>query len=485
MSVSTVAASPRPGPSIRVSIASALVITLQVLAVAWGAFAFGAVYPWAYWPLIAAAATAGALAFVVPGRSQSGTRTLSWCLLLFAVATAVQLVPLPRSVLAATSQARDALLTSYNLVYANTRAGTVWHPLSIAPDSTWLGLACFVAFGLFLLGSARFFSVRGTGVTIGCVLAVGLVLALAGIIQDVTYEGKIYGFWPDPYVNKPFGPFINKNNFAGWMLMAVPLALGFVVSRAVSGLRYVREDWHSRVLWISSPSGSQVLLALCASLVMGVSIVLSLSRSGIIALALTLVLVTLFLAMRRAGRVQRLLMILAVVAFLGALAAMAGTDAMAVRFNDGTAATLEGRIGAWKDASTITRTFPLVGSGLNTFPTAMLFYQVHDLYNYWSEAHNDYLQLFAEGGVLLVVPAILALVVFVRAVRQRFAEDSERRSSYWIRVGAVTALIAIGLQELVEFSLQIPGNACLFTLIGAIALHRPIPARDPATGSGS
>jgi hypothetical protein len=149
--------------------ASGLVIALQVLAVAWGAFAFGAVYPWAYWPLIAAAATAGVLAFVVPGRSQSGTRTLSWSLLLFAAATSVQLVPLPRSVLATTSRARDALLANYDLVYANAR--NVWHPLSIAPGATWLGLACFAAFGLFLIGSTRLFSVRGTGVTVGSVLA--------------------------------------------------------------------------------------------------------------------------------------------------------------------------------------------------------------------------------------------------------------------------------------------------------------------------
>ena len=50
------------------------------------------------------------------------------------------------------------------------------------------------------------------------------------------------------------------------------------------------------------------------------------------------------------------------------------------------------------------------------------------------------------------------------------ADDTE---TYWIRVGATTGLFAIALQEAVDFSLQIPGNAVLFALLCGMAVHRP------------
>jgi len=62
--------------------------------------------------------------------------------------------------------------------------------------------------------------------------------------------------------------------------------------------------------------------------------------------------------------------------------------------------------------------------------------------------------------------------VFVRAVRRRFRDDTTDPTIYWIRAGAVTGLIAIALQELVEFSLQCPGNAVLCVVLMGIAAGR-------------
>ena len=90
---------------------------------------------------------------------------------------------------------------------------------------------------------------------------------------------------------------------------------------------------------------------------------------------------------------------------------------------------------------------------------------------HYAQAHNDYLQLAAEGGLLLTIPAALSVCAFIVAVRRRFVEETSVRT-YWLRVGAVTGLTAIALQETVEFSLQMPGNAALFAVVCAIALHR-------------
>ena len=45
------------------------------------------------------------------------------------------------------------------------------------------------------------------------------------------YNGKVYGFWTTQMGGSPFGPFVNKNHFAGWMLLALPLTLGSRVRR--------------------------------------------------------------------------------------------------------------------------------------------------------------------------------------------------------------------------------------------------------------
>jgi O-antigen ligase len=116
--------------------------------------------------------------------------------------------------------------------------------------------------------------------------------------------------------------------------------------------------------------------------------------------------------------------------------------------------------------------FPLVGTGLNTYGAATLFYQTVDLKQHFAEAHNDYLQLLAEGGALVCIPAALVILAFAWTVHRRFREVSVESSDYWIRIGAVTGILAIALQEGVEFSLQMPGNAALFAAVCAIAIHK-------------
>ena len=60
----------------------------------------------------------------------------------------------------------------------------------------------------------------------------------------------------------------------------------------------------------------------------------------------------------------------------------------------------------------------------------------------------------------------------MREVHRRFREGLDDSTGYWLRLGAVTGLVVISLQEIVEFSLQMPGNAALFTLLCGIAVRR-------------
>jgi O-antigen ligase len=127
------------------------------------------------------------------------------------------------------------------------------------------------------------------------------------------------------------------------------------------------------------------------------------------------------------------------------------------------------------------RDFPVVGTGFNTLAAAMRVYQTASDELIVLEAHNDYLQLAAEGGLLVGIPIVLTLVLFADGIRRRFAAGQDDPATSWIRFGAATAVAAIALQSLVEFSLQMPGNAVAFVVVAAIALHRPSDSQDSAT----
>jgi O-antigen ligase len=459
------------------------VTVLIVLTLAWGALSFGAVYPWGYWPLLAVSAAAGLVALLLPTRPSISLGRVAAVLSLAAVVTAVQLIPVSAATIAAANPARDAFLRRYDVLYATTPTS---HALSINPATTTIALACFAAFSLLLLGTARLTSDRDAmRLLTGGIAGFGLLLALFALAQNLalsnqTGEGHtvlIYGFWPDPYVNKPFGPYINKNNYAGWMLMALPLTLGVFAANLDRLWRSAGADWTARFLALSSSDGARALLTGLCALVMAVSIVVSMSRSGMIALAAIIVGLAWFAPVEKPKRTVRLgiaLMTLVIVA------AWAGAETIRSRFEDRSDASMRGRLIAWKNAARIAVTFPVIGTGFNTFATAMIIDQQGDPDNFWEEAHNDYLQVAAEGGSVGSAVCVLAVVVIALEIRRRFLDVSPSRTSLWIRVGAVAGICAIGLQELVEFSLQIPGNAALFVVLTGIALHRsprPLQAR--------
>ena len=270
---------------------------------------------------------------------------------------------------------------------------------------------------------------------------------------------------------QPYGPFVNKNHFAGWMLMGLPLTLGLLCAAVARGMRGVKPDLRERILWLSSPDASHIVLLAGAAAVMALSLILTMSRSGMGAAAVA-VLTTMVLAfLRQNTRPKKIAGAVLVAVIMMVVVGSVGLNAISDRFQSANWSEFNDRKGAWEDAVAIARRYPLVGTGFNTYGVATLFYQRYDLAQHYAQAHNDYLQLAAEGGALLIVPAIACIVLFVIAVRRRFREETST-TTYWIRAGAVTGLLAIALQETVEFSLQMPGNAMLFAVLCAIALHR-------------
>ena len=141
---------------------------------------------------------------------------------------------------------------------------------------------------------------------------------------------------------------------------------------------------------------------------------------------------------------------------------------------------MSGRTDAWRDTARIIHDFPAFGTGLGTYGEAMLIYQRVSRDQIYLQAHNDYLQLAAEGGAIVLVPAIILLLMIALVIRHRFRTGDDDVLTHWLRVGAVAGLAGIAAQSLVEFSLQMPGNTATFVLLLALAMHRPRRHRESA-----
>src|SRR4029453_11675802 len=91
-----------------------------------------------------------------------------------------------------------------------------------------------------------------------------------------------------------FGPFVNRNHFAGWMLLVLPISLARLSAGIERSMMGVKRDWHRRLLWFASPDASRIVMTAGAVIVMALSLVLTASRSGMTALALGVLLMGVF-----------------------------------------------------------------------------------------------------------------------------------------------------------------------------------------------
>ena len=145
--------------------------------------------------------------------------------------------------------------------------------------------------------------------------------------------------------------------------------------------------------------------------------------------------------------------------------------------------TLEWRFALWRDTLAIVRDFPWFGTGLNTYGVSTLVYPMSDPSRHAVEAHSDYVQILSEGGIVLAVAAAFVVLQAARAIRAAFAQPQTASSV----LGANRCHARPdrdrdpGADRLQPAD---PGNAVLFVLLAAIAMHRP-PRHERPTRSGS
>jgi O-antigen ligase len=449
---------------------------LLLAALAWGAFSFGAVYPWAYWPLAALCAFLGGR-WILVSRAWSDRRLRNLGLACAAVALAIaaQTVALPYSLVQQLSPALDAFFREYALTYHPASL----HALSLSASSTLTALGLFVAFAMLVLGLTNVLAAERLEWLVNQLMGLGLALAVVGVVQKALIDPDaplIYGFWKPRFGGNPFGPFINRNHFAGWMVMALPVIVGYSCTVLARSTLPLRGPLAAKLRWVMTMDASQFLLVGFCTLLMGMSLVLTGSRSGIASFVVAMMVFGYLLVRRFQERRARLLAAGYLTLVLAGAVAWAGTDIAFGRFVQARADT-PGRFLAWQDTVRIIQDFPWFGIGMGTYGQAMLVYQTANRPQMYVQAHNDYLQMAAEGGLLVAVPVLVTAVLIVATIRRRLISGMDDLPTSWLRSGAIAGLAGIAAQSLVEFSLQMPGNTVLFACVLAIAMHRPAEGR--------
>jgi O-antigen ligase len=438
---------------------------------AWGVLSFGAVYPWGYAPLLALAVMTG-LAAGFTAIPSPAPRAVIVAAVTTLLALLIQLPPLPSALLQRVSPSADRILRESHLAYSMAQPAS--HSISLAPGLTWLGAILLVALSVFTLGLARWLTRKRVQQIAVAATCIGIAVAFEAIVQQAVSPGWVYGRWRSIFGGDPFGPFFNKNHFAGWMAMMLPLALGL----ALGQLAHLESRGSG--VWVAVKNSSRTvagsMLALFGALVMFVSLLLSLSRSGAAS-----AIVALGVAAVVAGPRRTLLVRLIALSSAAVIAvSFVGPEIIFDRFENLGQGHFDIRIGIWRDTWHMIRDFAVTGVGLGAFNTAILHYQtvLPDLHV--NAAHNDWLQLAAEGGLLVGIPAAVLLIALVREAWSRFRVHQLNRDTgrtYWVRVGAATGILAMALQSTVEFSLRMPGNTILFAVLWAMVIA-PVTPRE-------
>jgi len=444
----------------------------------WSLFAVGGVYVWAGVPLIVAATVLAVVARPAPATSRD-TRALDILLLAAVAAAAAQLVPLPSAIRAAIAPHVDGLRSA---IYLGPTGAGGWWPLSVSPGWTAYSVG-LVMTALLVFWTARRACALGMSPRIVRHVAfAGLVAALVALAEQAAGDpALIYGQWrPRDAGAQPFGPFVNRNHFATWVLMACPLAAGYVAAQFSA--RRASPALRAKLVALLEWLGTSALWVGVAGVVMTLALVVSTSRSGLLAFSVSLVGAS-WLARGRLTRKGWSLGLLAVITLAALLVAYVNVQPLLSRVDETLAVGAGGRPRIWQETFRLIRDFWLTGVGLGSYQTAMLVYQQTDRSVFINQAHNQYLHFLAEGGVLVAAPAVMAAASFVRLFRVRLAQDTS--SAVWLRIGGAAAILAVAVQGAWETGLGMPANGMLFAIAAAVAVHRPTERAPRAREAGA
>jgi O-antigen ligase len=392
---------------------------------------------------------------------EPSARLLDVALVVSVAVVAAQLVPLPSSVRLGLAPASGTLEQALYLD-APTRTEAP-RPLSFDAAATRLALARAALYVLVFWSARAVFSRGGLRTVVRTIAWFGLALSVIAIVQHALSPTRLYGLWPPlsrASMPAPYGPFINRNDLATWLIIALPLTAGYVLARieAARASRSIESAVDARTIWLGA--------ALC---LMVAALFASTSRSGLAGGAAgCLCLLAVSRPRLRPGR--RLAAVISIAAIVALAGAYTNLPALLARVEDAFETDLAGRAAIWSETTAIVRDFWVSGVGVGAFARAMMVYQQSSREIFFNHAHNEYLQLLTEGGLLLAVPVAVALLSGFWLTGRALSAD--RRSMFFMRAGAAGGLVAACVQAIWDTGIRLPANGVLFAIAAAVAMHR-------------
>ena len=353
---------------------------------------------------------------------------------------AIQAVPLPSSVLKMVSPLSFQMQSFFSVDAKSTM------PISLNTYRTVYETIRGASFLTVFAISAISFSERDKlQETLKALSIFGFILAIFAIVQKATWNSSngIYWFRELSHGGSPFGPFVNRNHFAGLMGMLIPLGLG---------LSFTRKKKEKKILF-----GFMTVI-------MAVSLFFSLSRGGIISFFAGLALFTLLMLLHDRGARKVwvisffVLVVLSYVIYLG-------IDPIIERFYK-TDVSNEQRLVVWSSTWIAAKDFWLTGSGLGSFINIFPLYSPPSITLIYDHAHNDYMEFFLETGLI----GTSLLLAFAALLIYRVVNNPLRGRKSILRAAALSSVFTMMVHSIFDFNLHILSNMLIFaSVLGMVA----------------
>jgi O-antigen ligase len=289
----------------------------------------------------------------------------------------------------------------------------------------------------------------------------GAAMASFALLQGISSNGKLYWIRQPRMGGWIYGPYVNHNHYAGLMEMLVPIPLVLSLTRL-------------------APTRTRTVAAAAASVMVG-TIFLSGSRGGMLAIVAELI----FLAVLVVKQKRSLRTAIGVGVFLAIVVGLltwVGGGELSKRIATVGPSRLELasdiRAGINRDGLRMFLKKPVLGWGLGTFPVVYPQFRTFYTNFFVNEAHNDYLQLLVEMGLLGFGTMLwFLLTLYTRAIKKIGNWAGEISGA--VTLACVLGLSGILVHSAVDFNLEIPANAALFYVLCTIAAAKPFaqPAR--------
>ncbi|MCH8192539.1 MAG: O-antigen ligase family protein [Planctomycetes bacterium] len=438
-----------------------------------GPLAFGTSDPWSEQVVLSLIGAMLALFLLRLIVSKTARFVWSWAYLpvaVFVLIAALQLIPLPASMVKAVSPNTFAikaeLLTGLRLSELNLSSMT----LSFYPHATRHDLRLVLGVvGVFVIVINCYRSRTAIKRLLMVIAATGGLVAVVAIGQFVAQTDKIYGIVPSGHGLADAGPFVNHSNFAQFMNLSIGAAIALLFVR-------VRETFsgHTQLTAVFDELGSRRSLSiwvLFSLIVLGIiAVFVSLSRGGIVSMLLAAAVIVCLITFGTSHRGRgQLIAITVLLAFACVL--YIGFDAVYQRM--ATLHDLDGASGGrWqmlKDISAAWLLFPFLGTGLGTYQVVYPMFDSSTIASLAGHAENEYAQAMAEMGLI----GLLALMTFGALVGIAFLRNSRRFkmpldvANYGLGFG----LTAVLVHSFSDFGQHLPANAILTATFCALILN--------------